>query len=47
VQKGLQDEVGWLFLWQLDEIFGLSKKVKNFHMRPDHLIQVRDAYVEV
>jgi len=46
VQKGLQEEVAWLFLWQLDEIFGLSRKVKGFHMRPDHLIWVRDAYVE-
>lgn len=46
IQKGLQEEVAWLFLWQLDEIFGLSKKVKGFQMRPDHLILVRDAYVE-
>ncbi len=46
VQRGLQEEVGWLFLWQLDEIFGLSKKVTGFHMRPDHLIWVRDAYAE-
>jgi peptide/nickel transport system substrate-binding protein len=46
VQKGLQEEVGWLYLWQLDEIFGVSRKVKNFRMRPDHILWTRDAYVE-
>jgi peptide/nickel transport system substrate-binding protein len=46
IQKGLQDEVAWLFLWQLEEIFGLNRKVKGFQMRPDHLMLVRDAYVE-
>ena len=25
-QKGLQEEVGWLYLWQLDEIFGVSRR---------------------
>ena len=46
VQKGLQDEVAWMFLWQLNEIFGVSKKVKNFRMRADHILLTRDAYVE-
>jgi len=46
IQKGLQEEVGWLYLWQLDEIFGVSKKVKNFRMRPDQILWTRDAYVE-
>ena len=46
VQKGLQEEVGWLYLWQLDEMFGVSRKVKNFRMRPDHILWTRDAYVE-
>lgn len=45
-QKGLHDEAAWVYLWQLDELFGVSKKVKNFRMRPDHLMIVRDAYVE-
>ena len=46
VQKGLQEEVGWLYLWQLDEIFGVSRKVKGFRMRPDQILWTRDAYVE-
>jgi len=46
IQKGLHEEVGWLTLWQLDEIFGLSRKVKGFRMRPDHVLVTRDAYVE-
>jgi peptide/nickel transport system substrate-binding protein len=46
VQKGLHEDVGWLYLWQLDEIFGVSRKVKNFRMRPDHILWTRDAYVE-
>ena len=46
VQKGLQEEVGWLYLWQLDEIFGMSRKVKGFRMRPDQILWTRDAYVE-
>ena len=46
VQKGLQQEVGWLYLWQLDEIFGVSRKVKGFRMRPDHILWTRDAFVE-
>jgi len=46
VQKGLQEEVGWLYLWQLDEIFGVSRKVKGFRMRPDHILWTRDAFVE-
>jgi peptide/nickel transport system substrate-binding protein len=46
VQKGLREEVGWLYLWQLDEIFGMSRKVKGFRMRPDHILWTREAYVE-
>ena len=47
MQKGLQEEVGWLYLWQLDEIFGVSRKVKGFRMpRPDQILWTRDAYVE-
>jgi peptide/nickel transport system substrate-binding protein len=46
VQKGLHDEAAWVYLFQLDEIFGMTKKVKGFRMRPDHLMVVRDAYVE-
>lgn len=45
-QKGLHDEAAWVYLWQLDELFGMSKKVKNFTMRPDHFMWVREAYVE-
>jgi ABC-type transport system substrate-binding protein len=43
---GLHDEAVWLFLWQLDELFGVSKKVKGFKMRPDNFLWVRDTYVE-
>jgi peptide/nickel transport system substrate-binding protein len=43
---GLHDEAVWLFLWQLDELFGVSKKVKGFRMRPDNVLWMRDAYVE-
>ncbi len=46
VQKGLHDEAVWLFLWQLNENFGVTKKLHGFRMRPDHLIVARDAYVE-
>lgn len=46
VQKGLRDEAVWVFLWQLNEIFGMSKKVKGFKMRADHEIWFRDTYVE-
>jgi peptide/nickel transport system substrate-binding protein len=45
-QKGLHDEAAWVYLWQLDELFGITKKVKNFKMRPDHYMWVRDTYVE-
>ena len=38
--------MGWLYLWQLDEIFGMSRKVKGFRMRPDHILWTRDAFVE-
>lgn len=44
--KGLHDEAVWLFLWQLDELFGVSRKVKGFKMRPDNVLWVRDTYVE-
>jgi peptide/nickel transport system substrate-binding protein len=44
--KGLHDEAVWLFLWQLDTLFGVSKKVKGFKMRPDDFIWTRDTYVE-
>jgi len=46
-QQELHDEAVWVFLYQLDENFGLKKKVKGFKMRPDHLIIARDAYIEV
>jgi peptide/nickel transport system substrate-binding protein len=44
--RGLHEEAVWLFLWQLDELFGVSKKVKGFKMRPDNYLWVRDTYVE-
>jgi peptide/nickel transport system substrate-binding protein len=44
--KGLHDEAVWLFLWQLDELFGVSRKVKGFKMRPDNVLWMRDTYVE-
>ncbi len=44
--QALHDEAVWLFLWQLDELFGVSKKVKGFKMRPDNFLWVRDTYVE-
>jgi peptide/nickel transport system substrate-binding protein len=46
-QQGIHDEAAWVFLWQLDELMGLSKKVKGFKMRPDNFLWVRDTYVEV
>jgi peptide/nickel transport system substrate-binding protein len=45
-QQGLHDEGAWVFLYQLNENFGLKKTVQGFRMRPDHMILVRDAYVE-
>ena len=45
-QKGLHDAAVWVFLYQLNENFGLRKTVQGFRMRPDHMILVRDAYVE-
>lgn len=45
-QKGVRDEAVWVFLWQLDELMGMSKKVKGFKMRADNVIWARDAYVE-
>ncbi len=44
--KALHDEAVWVFLWQLEELFGVSKKVKGFKMRPDNFLWVRDTYVE-
>jgi peptide/nickel transport system substrate-binding protein len=46
VEQGLRDEAVWLFLWQLDELFGLSKKVHGFEMRPDHVVWVRETVVD-
>ncbi len=46
IQKGLHDEAAWVYLWQIDETFGLNKKVKGFKMRPDHLLWLYDTYVE-
>ena len=43
---GLHDEAVWVFLWQLDELFGVTRKVKGFKMRPDNVLWMRDAYVE-
>ena len=45
-QQGIRDEAVWVFLWQLDELMGVSKKVKGFKMRADNFIWARDAYVE-
>ncbi len=44
--KTARDEAVWVTLWQLDELMGVSKKVKNFKMRADNVIWARDAYVE-
>jgi hypothetical protein len=35
--------VGWTLTQHL---YGISKKVKGFKMRPDNFIWARDAYVE-
>ena len=45
-QKAVHDEAVWVFLWQLDELMGVSKKVKGFKMRADNFLWARDAYVE-
>jgi peptide/nickel transport system substrate-binding protein len=45
-QQGIHDEAAWVFLWQLDELMGVGKKVKKFKMRADNFIWARDAYVE-
>ena len=45
-QQAVHDQAAWLFLWQVNENFGVKKTVQGFRMRPDHLIVVRDAYVE-
>jgi peptide/nickel transport system substrate-binding protein len=44
--KGLHEEAVWVFLWQLEQLTGVSKKVKGFKIRPDDFIWARDAYVE-
>jgi len=44
-QQGIHDQAAWIFLWQLNENFGMRKAVQGFRMRPDHLLVVRDAYV--
>ena len=46
-QQGVHDEAVWVFLWQLEELMGVSKKVKGFKMRADNFIWARDAYAEV
>ncbi len=46
IQKELHDEAIWLFLYQLDELFGMNKKVKNFKMSPDQMLRFHDTYVE-
>jgi peptide/nickel transport system substrate-binding protein len=46
-QQALHDQAPWVFLWELNENFGLRKGVQGFRMRPDHLIRVQNAYVEV
>jgi peptide/nickel transport system substrate-binding protein len=45
-QQALHDQAPWVFLWELNENFGLRKGVQGFRMRPDHLIRVQNAYVE-
>ena len=44
--KTARDEAVWVTLYQLDELMGINKKVKNFKMRADNVLWVRDAYVE-
>ena len=44
--KFAKDEAVWVTLYQLDELMGISKKVKGFKMRADNVLWVRDAYVE-
>ena len=44
--KGLHDEAVWVFLWQLEQLTGVSKKVKGFKIRADDFVWVRDTYVE-
>jgi peptide/nickel transport system substrate-binding protein len=45
-QQMLHEQAPWVFLWELDENFGLRKGVQGFRMRPDHLFRVQNAYVE-
>ena len=44
-QQGLRDEAVWVFLYQLDELFGMNKKVEGFKMRADHELHLQDVYV--
>lgn len=44
-QQGIHDAAAWVFLYQLNENFGLKKAVQGFKMRPDHMMIVRDAYI--
>jgi peptide/nickel transport system substrate-binding protein len=44
--KHARDEAVWVTLWQLDQLTGVSKKVKGFKIRADDVIWARDAYVE-
>jgi ABC-type transport system substrate-binding protein len=44
--KFARDEAVWVTLWQLDQLTGVSKKVKGFKIRADDVIWARDAYVE-
>jgi peptide/nickel transport system substrate-binding protein len=44
--KGLHEEAVWVFLWQLEQLTGVSKKVKGFKIRADDFVWVRDTYVE-
>jgi len=46
-QQTLHDQACWVFLYQTNENFGMKQGVQGFRMRPDHMIVVRDAYVEV
>ncbi len=44
-QKLLWDEAPWLFLYQFDEIYGLTKNVQGFKMSADQITHVEKAYV--
>lgn len=44
--EDLNRQAAWVYLYQLEEIYGLNKKVKNFVMRPDHEVDLRQTYKE-